>query len=225
MPFEADAYVGGVDCGGNVLSVSADSDMSMYNTSLWLQPSDWTTGHSHMVDFASFSTEDAQRLPLVAPYRKHGKTAIPYAAAIAGCDMVQADKAKGLGWEKILPALNAVTPKLTPRKVAAHLKEEYPGVTRKMNSSPPAGNAGLRTVVGSVSGAGVGEPVRLRVGEPEPGGNNHAGEMPDGGTEVLGEGMVRATSCEGQAKSGAVRARVGRWGTGSVSGGVESWTP
>ena len=57
MPFEADAYVGGVDCGGDVLSVSADSDMAMYNTATWLQPTDWTTGHAHMVDFAEFSSE------------------------------------------------------------------------------------------------------------------------------------------------------------------------
>ena len=132
MPFEADAYVGGVDCGGDVLSVSADSDMAMYNTATWLQPTDWTTGHAHMVDFAEFSSEDEERLPLVAAHAKHGKPAIVHAAAVAGCDMVQEDKTKGISWEKVLPALKAVEPLLTPSKVTKYLQGNYPGLTKNM---------------------------------------------------------------------------------------------
>ena len=132
MPFEADAYVGGVDCGGDVLSVSADSDMAMYNTATWLQPTDWTTGHAHMVDFAEFSSEDEERLPLVAAHAKHGKPAIVYAAAVAGCDMVQEGKTKGISWEKVLPALKAVEPLLTPSKVTKYLQGNYPGLTTNM---------------------------------------------------------------------------------------------
>ena len=132
MPFEADAYVGGVDCGGDVLSVSADSDMAMYNTATWLQPTDWTTGHAHMVDFAEFSSEDEERLPLVAAHAKHGKPAIVHAAAVAGCDMVQEGKTKGISWEKVLPALKAVEPLLTPSKVTKYLQGNYPGLAKNM---------------------------------------------------------------------------------------------
>ncbi|GIS62452.1 MAG: hypothetical protein CM1200mP2_46770 [Planctomycetaceae bacterium] len=75
---------------------------------------------------------------------------------------------------------------------------------------PPAGTAGPRTVARAGRGAEVDKPGRSRGCETSPGGNTHAGEILNGGTELLEDGMVRATSCEGHAKSGAVRARVGR---------------
>ena len=46
--------------------------------------------------------------------------------------MVQEDKTKGISWEKVLPALKAVEPLLTPSKVTKYLQDNYPGLTTNM---------------------------------------------------------------------------------------------
>jgi hypothetical protein len=130
MPYEADAYVGGVDCDGNVMSISYDGDMAYYCSGTWAAPADWTTGHAMVVDFGSFSDDDAETYPLVKAYRKHGKVAIAYVAAFAGCDMVKDGQTKGLGWDKILRALGDVD-HLTPSNVVTYMKAHFSGVATK----------------------------------------------------------------------------------------------
>ena len=126
LPTEADAYAAGVDCSGSVVSVSGDGDMAFWSQ-FWVCPRDWHTGSATVVDFGSFTEGDERDYPLVAAYKKHGKKAIIYGTAVAGCDIVTRGLSHGLGWSKVIEAMNAVE-EANPESLVSFLKEHYGSV-------------------------------------------------------------------------------------------------
>lgn len=156
-PTEADAYVAGVDCDGKVISLSQDGDMALWSD-VWIGPTSWFTGRAILIDFTSFTSDDAEKFPLVAAYLRHGKKAIILAAAFADSDFVAAGATRGIGWEKAIDALTSIKKNdLTPSAVTAHLKKNYPKLAKGKKAAKDkywsGVTAAMNSVLGAVSGA------------------------------------------------------------------------